>query len=85
LVSLVLTTSVMETRMRKKKSNQAQELKRTQKSLSLVTNLFGVIPDLGEDLGAVWFMAKCATLCLRLVVRIEELTLGRKVRQSVAS
>jgi hypothetical protein len=29
---------------------QAQELKRTQKSLSLVTNLFGVIPDLGEDL-----------------------------------
>jgi hypothetical protein len=29
---------------------QAQELKITQKSLSLVTNLFGVIPDLGEDL-----------------------------------
>jgi hypothetical protein len=29
---------------------QAQELKRTQKSLSLVSNLFGVIPDLGEDL-----------------------------------
>jgi hypothetical protein len=38
-----------------------------------------------EDLGAVWFVAKCVTLCLRLVVRIEELTLGRKVRQSVAS
>jgi hypothetical protein len=33
----------------------------------------------------VWFMANCATLCLRLVVRIEELTLGRKVRQNVAS
>jgi hypothetical protein len=29
---------------------QAQELKRTQESLSLVTNLFGVILDLGEDL-----------------------------------
>jgi hypothetical protein len=30
-------------------------------------------------------VAKSATLCLRLVVRIEELTLGRKVRQNVAS
>jgi hypothetical protein len=38
-----------------------------------------------EDIGAVWFVAKCATLCLRLGVRIEELTLGRKVRQSVVS
>jgi hypothetical protein len=36
-------------------------------------------------LGPVWFVANCVTLCLRLVVRIEELTLGRKVRQSVAS
>jgi hypothetical protein len=35
----------------RRKAIQAQELKRTQKvSLSLVTNLFGVIPDLGEDL-----------------------------------
>jgi hypothetical protein len=38
-----------------------------------------------EDIGHVWFVANYATLCLRLVVRIEELTLGRKVRQSVAS
>jgi hypothetical protein len=38
-----------------------------------------------RHLGPVWFVANCATLCLRLVVRIEELTLGRKVRQSVAS
>jgi hypothetical protein len=37
------------------------------------------------DRGAVWFVAKRATLCLRLVVRIEELTLGKKVWQSVAS
>jgi hypothetical protein len=36
-------------------------------------------------LGPVWFVAKCATLCLRLVVQIEYLTLGRKVRQSVAT
>jgi hypothetical protein len=34
----------------RRKVIQAQELKRTQKSLSLVTNMFGVIPDLGEDL-----------------------------------
>ena len=30
-------------------------------------------------------MANYATLCLRLVVRIEELILDRKVRQSVAT
>jgi hypothetical protein len=34
----------------RRKAIQAQQLKRTQKSLSLLTNLFGVIPDLGEDL-----------------------------------
>jgi hypothetical protein len=34
----------------RRKAIQAQELKRTQKSLSLVTNLFGVILDFGEDL-----------------------------------
>ena len=38
-----------------------------------------------SQLGPVWFVANCATLCLRLVVQFEELTLGRKVRQSVAS
>jgi hypothetical protein len=30
-------------------------------------------------LGPVWFVANCVTFCLLLVVRIEELTLGRKV------
>jgi hypothetical protein len=39
----------------------------------------------GGDSGPVWFVAKCVTFCLRLVVRIEQLTLGRKVRQSVAT
>jgi hypothetical protein len=34
-----------------------------------------------KDLGPVWFVANCATLCLRLVIQIEELTLGKKVRQ----
>jgi hypothetical protein len=51
LVSLVLITSELKHKNRgRRKAIQAQELKRTQKSLSLVTILFGVIPDLGEDL-----------------------------------
>jgi hypothetical protein len=33
----------------------------------------------------VWFVANCVTLCLKLVIRIEQLTLSRKVRQSVTS
>jgi selenocysteine lyase/cysteine desulfurase len=37
------------------------------------------------DSGSVWFVANYATLCLRLVVQIKELTLGRKVRQNVVS
>jgi hypothetical protein len=42
---------ILGTRKKKEeKAIQAQELKWTQMSLSLVTNLFGVIPDLGEDL-----------------------------------
>jgi hypothetical protein len=50
-VSLALITIELETRIEgRRKTIQAQELKRTQKSLSLVTNLFGVIPDWGEDL-----------------------------------
>jgi hypothetical protein len=48
-VSLALITSELETRNRgRRKAIQAQELKRTQKSFSLVTNLFGVIPDFGR-------------------------------------
>jgi hypothetical protein len=33
----------------------------------------------------VWFVANYVTLCLRLVVQIEELILGRKVRQNIAN
>jgi hypothetical protein len=40
---------------------------------------------IGKHKGHVWFVAKCATLCLRLVVRIKQLTLDRKVSQSVAT
>jgi hypothetical protein len=38
-----------------------------------------------RDLGSVWFVANCVTLCLSLIVRIEELTLAIKVRQSMIS
>jgi hypothetical protein len=32
-----------------------------------------------EALGLVWFVTKCIIFCLRLVVKIEELNLYRKV------
>jgi hypothetical protein len=38
-----------------------------------------------KDYRPVWFMVNYVTLCLILVVQIEELTLDRKVRQSVTS
>jgi hypothetical protein len=41
----------LETRIEEEeKQSKRKSSKRTQMSLSLVTNLFGVIPDLGEDL-----------------------------------
>jgi hypothetical protein len=51
LVSLVLITSELETRIEEEeKQSKRKSSKEHKKSLSLVTNLFGVIPDLGEDL-----------------------------------
>jgi hypothetical protein len=51
LVSLVLITSELETRIEEEeKRSKRKSSKEHKKSLSLVTNLFGVIPDLGEDL-----------------------------------
>jgi hypothetical protein len=51
LVSLALITVELETRIEEEeKQSKRKSSKRTQMSLSLVTNLFGVIPDLGEDL-----------------------------------
>jgi hypothetical protein len=35
--------------------------------------------------GLFWFVTNYITLCLRLVVQIEEITLDRKVRQNVTS
>jgi hypothetical protein len=70
LVSLVLITSVAETRVRKKKSNpSARAQKNTNVSLSLVTNLFRVIPDLGEDLiSLVVSCIECYSSCMRFEV-----------------
>jgi hypothetical protein len=49
-VSLVLITSELETRIEEEEKRSKRKSSNEHKSLSLVTNLFGVIPDLGEDL-----------------------------------
>ena len=50
----------------RRKAIQAQELKWTQMSLSLVTNLVGVIPDLGEDLISLFVSCiECYSSCMR--------------------
>jgi hypothetical protein len=50
----------------RRKAIQAQELKWTQMSLSLVTKLFGVIPDLGEDLISLFVSCiECYSSCMR--------------------
>jgi hypothetical protein len=50
LVSLVLITSELETRIEEEEKQSKRKSSNEYKYLSLVTNLFGVIPDLGEDL-----------------------------------
>jgi hypothetical protein len=50
----------------RRKAIQAQELKRTQLSLSLVTILFGVIPNLGENLISLFVSCiECYSPCMR--------------------
>jgi hypothetical protein len=57
-VSLALVTIEFDHKKEweRKEAIQAQELKWTQMSLSLVTIWFGVIPDLGEDLISLEFL-----------------------------
>jgi hypothetical protein len=50
LVSLALITSELETRIEEEEKQSKRKSSKEHKCLSLVTNLFGVIPDLGEDL-----------------------------------
>jgi hypothetical protein len=50
----------------RRKAIQAQELKWTQMSLSLVTNLVGMIPDLGGDLISLFVSCiECYSSCMR--------------------
>jgi hypothetical protein len=50
LVSLALITIELETRKKEEEKQSKRKSSNEQKCLSLVTNLFGVIPELGEDL-----------------------------------
>jgi hypothetical protein len=52
LVSLALITSELETRIEEEEKQSKRKSSKEHKSLSLslVTNMFGVFPDLGEDL-----------------------------------
>jgi hypothetical protein len=49
-VSLVLITSELNTRNKEEEKQSKRKSSNEHKCLSLVTNLVGVIPDLGEDL-----------------------------------
>jgi hypothetical protein len=50
LVSLALITIELETRKKEEEKQSKRKSSNEHKCLSLVTNLFGVIPELGEDL-----------------------------------
>jgi hypothetical protein len=49
-VSLVLITSELNTRIEEEEKQSKRKSSKEHKSLSLITNLFGVILDLGEEL-----------------------------------
>jgi hypothetical protein len=49
-VSLALITSELETRIEEEEKQSKRKSSNEHKCLSLVTNLVGVISDLGEDL-----------------------------------
>jgi hypothetical protein len=51
-VSLVFITSELNTRKKEEEKQSKRKSSNVHKSLSLVTNLFGVITDLGEDLSS---------------------------------
>jgi hypothetical protein len=73
-VSLALVTIEFDHKKEweRKEAIQAQELKRTQMSLSLVTIWFGVITDLGEDLiSLVVSRIECYSSCN--VLKVENL------------
>jgi hypothetical protein len=65
-VSLVLITSDLNTRKKEEEKQSKHKNSNEHKSLSLVTNLFGVIPDLGEDLISLFVSCiECYSSCMR--------------------
>jgi hypothetical protein len=65
-VSLVLITSDLNTRKKEEEKQSKRKSSNEHKSLSLVTNLFGVIPDLGEDLISLFVSCiECYSSCMR--------------------
>jgi hypothetical protein len=66
LVSLVLITSELNTRIEEEEKQSKRKSSNEHKSLSLVINLFGVILDLGEDLISLFVSCiECYSTCLR--------------------
>jgi hypothetical protein len=66
LVSLVLITSELSTRKKEEEKRSKRKNSKEHKCLSLVTNLFGVIPDLGEDLISLFVSCiECYSSCMR--------------------
>jgi hypothetical protein len=55
-VSLALITKNLETRKEEEEKRFKRKSSKEHKGLSVVTNLFGVIPDMGEDLIS-WFVS----------------------------
>jgi hypothetical protein len=67
-VSLVLITSELNTRKKEAEKQSKRKSSNEHKclSLSLVTNLVGVIPDLGEDLISLFVSCiECYSSCMR--------------------
>jgi hypothetical protein len=64
-VSLALITIELETRKKEEEKQSKRKSSNEHKSLSLVTNLVGVIPDLGEDLISLFVSCiECYSSCM---------------------
>jgi hypothetical protein len=65
-VSLVLITSELNTRIEEEEKQSKRKNSNEHKCLSLVTNLVGVIPDLGEDFISLFVsFIECYSSCMR--------------------
>jgi hypothetical protein len=65
-VSLVLITSELSTRKKEEEKQSKRKSSNEHNCLSLVTNLVGVIPDLGEDLISLFMSCiECYNSCMR--------------------